>query len=275
MVYLMIGASDRARFFDQGYLVVENVVPPDLCAQVRAVISEFTGVVEEDRSTWCRQGTQGHGIVPVHHAQALWDVRQLPAMHAAFAALYGTERLWVTIDRVSVKVPASLFDAPYRVDPLHWDGDPRRGGELSIQGLVYLTDTPPEQGAFCCVPGLFRELDQWLPLHQHDPNPLQPDCTGYELSPIGGPAGSLVLWDRRMPHTSTANLGDRPRWVQYVAMNPAGDETARAALARLHREKRAPGWALRQNVAGQLNPEPGEPAMLTPLGRRLAGVDAW
>jgi ectoine hydroxylase-related dioxygenase (phytanoyl-CoA dioxygenase family) len=271
----MIGASDRARFFDQGYLVVENVVPLDLCARVRAVISTFTGVVEEDRSTWCRQGAQGHGIVPVHHAQALWDVRQLPAMHAVFAALYGTERLWVTVDRVSVKVPAALFDTPYRVDPVHWDGDPRRPGGLSIQGLVYLTDTAPEQGAFCCVPGLFRALDRWLPLHQDDPNPLQPDFTGYELLPIGGPAGSLVLWDRRMPHTSAANLGERPRWVQYVAMNTAADETRRQALRRLCVGKRLPGWALRQNVPGQHDPEPGEPVTFTPLGRRLAGIDTW
>lgn len=271
----MIGASDRARFFEQGYLVLENVVPADLCARVRAVVSDFTGVVEEDPPTWRRQSAQGHGIVPVHHAQALWDVRQLPAMHAAFAALYGTERLWVTIDRVSVKVPASLFDSPYRVDPVHWDGDPRRAGGLSIQGLVYLTDTPAEQGAFCCVPDLFRELQSWLAQHQHDPNPLQPDVTAYEVLPIGAPAGSLVLWDRRMPHTSAANLGDRPRWVQYVAMNPAGDEAARQALRRLCLDKRPPGWAVRQNVPGQRDPEPGDPATLTPLGRRLAGIDPW
>jgi hypothetical protein len=158
---------------------------------------------------------------------------------------------------------------------VHWDGDPRRAGGRSIQGLVYLADTAPEQGAFCCVPGLFRDLDGWLPEHQDDPNPLRPDVTGYEVLPVGAPAGSLVLWDRRMPHSSGENLCDRPRWVQYVAMHPAGDDTARAALARLWREKRPPDWALRQNVPGQQNPEPGEPATLTPLGRRLAGVDPW
>jgi ectoine hydroxylase-related dioxygenase (phytanoyl-CoA dioxygenase family) len=271
----MIGATDRARFVEQGYLVVEGVVPDALCARVRSVIADFTGVDDDDPSTWQRQGAHGHGIVPVHHAQALWDVRQLPAMHALFAALYETERLWVSVDRVSVKVPARTFETAYNVDHVHWDGDPRRAGGRSIQGLVYLADTAPEQGAFCCVPGLFRDLDGWLPEHQDDPNPLRPDVTGYEVLPVGAPAGSLVLWDRRMPHSSGENLCDRPRWVQYVAMHPAGDDTARAALARLWREKRPPDWALRQNVPGQQNPEPGEPATLTPLGRRLAGVDPW
>jgi ectoine hydroxylase-related dioxygenase (phytanoyl-CoA dioxygenase family) len=271
----MIGPADSARFHEQGFLVVEGVVPPELCARVRAAICAFTGVVEDDPATWRRYDTQGHGIVPVHHAQALWDVRQLPAVHQAFAALYGTERLWVTVDRVSMKAPARLFETPYRIDPIHWDGDPRQSGGRSIQGLVYLTDTAPEQGGFCCVPGLFRMLDDWLAAHMDDPNPLLPDVSGFEIVEIGAPAGSLVLWDRRMPHSSSANRRDRPRWVQYVAMNPVGDESARAALHALYAEKRPPGWAVRQAVPGQQNPEPGPPASLTPLGRRLAGVDPW
>lgn len=275
MVHRVIGPADRTRFFEQGYLVLEGVVPPALCARVREAISEFTGVVEEDPRTWDKHAAQGHGIVPLHHAQALWDVRQLPELHAAFAALYGLEQLWVTIDRVSVKAPAALFERPYRVDPVHWDGDPRQPAARSIQGLVYLTDTAPEQGAFCCVPELYRGLAPWLAVHADDPNPLQPDVTGFEVVPVGGPAGSLVVWDRRMPHSSGANLHTRPRWVQYVAMHPAGDETARQALRRLYQEKRPPAWALRQAVPGQRDPEPGPPATLTPLGRRLAGVDPW
>ncbi len=66
-----------------------------------------------------------------------------------------------------------------------------------------------------------------------------------------------------------------PRWVQYVAMDPVGDAEARDARLTQYREKRPPPWAVRQNIVGQQIPEPGDPARLTPLGRRLVGVDSW
>ena len=93
--------------------------------------------------------------------------------------------------------------------------------------------------------------------------------------PVGGAQGSLVIWHRRMPHTSLPNDTDRPRLVQYVTMDPARDDDARREFARLTLEKRPPAWALRQNVPGQLDPEPGPPVQLSALGRKLAGVDPW
>ena len=60
-----------------------------------------------------------------------------------------------------------------------------------------------------------------------------------------------------------------------MAMNPVGDETERLARIRQWRDKMPPEWALRQKVAGQQLPEPGEPARLSELGRRLVGVEPW
>ncbi|MFU8817269.1 MAG: phytanoyl-CoA dioxygenase family protein [Pseudomonadales bacterium] len=270
----MITDADKHLFHEQGYLVVESVVPETLCAAVRDTIAEYLGVRADDPSTWYRRDVQGHGIVPLHHPQAFWDLRQHPGIHAAFAALYGTEKLWVSIDRASFKPPSRGFSGTYRVDPIHWDGDPRRDG-LSIQGLVYLSDTSAEQGGFCCVPQLYRQLDDWL-ARQTDPQALRrPNVNEFEVERIGAPAGSLVLWNRRMPHSSAENVGTTPRWVQYVWMEPEGDAQARQELAALYREKRPPEWAVRQQIAEQQIPEPGEPAVLTPLGRKLAGLIPW
>ncbi|MEZ5557848.1 MAG: phytanoyl-CoA dioxygenase family protein [Pseudomonadales bacterium] len=271
----MISDADKHRFSSQGFLVLERLVPEELCSAARAAIAGFLGIDEQDPSSWHRPNLQGHGIVPLHHAQALWDLRQFPAVHQAFADLYGTARLWVSIDRASFKAPADGFDGPYRTDPIHWDAEPRQIQRLSIQGLIYLTDTSTEQGGFCCVPDLYRDLAGYLRRHPTDPAPRQPDVNGYTVQTVSAPAGSLVLWDRRMPHSSGENRSNRPRWVAYVAMEPAGDESARAALAALYREKRPPQWAVRQQVAGQQIPEPGEPARLTDLGRRLTGLDRW
>jgi ectoine hydroxylase-related dioxygenase (phytanoyl-CoA dioxygenase family) len=274
MIKPMISDADKRHFQAYGYLVVERLVPEPVCAAARAAIAEYLGLRADDPETWYRHTVRGHGIIPLHHAQAFWDLRQHPAVHAAFAALYGSEKLWVSIDRASFKPPSRERPHAYRAQPFHWDGDPRRRG-LSIQGLVYLSDTSPEQGGFCCVPEFYRQLDTWLEHHTGDTAPQNPDVRGYPIVRVGAPAGSLVVWNRRMPHTSAENVGDRPRWVQYVTMDPEGDEAARAVQAAMYREKRPPAWALRQQIPEQQIPEPGEPARLTELGRKLAGVTPW
>ena len=269
----MISDADKRRFHDEGYLVVERLVPESLCAPVRETIARYLDVDPDDPATWYGRNAQGHGIVPIHHPQTFWDLRQYPPIHQVFATLYGTEKLWVSIDRASFKPPVRGVPGTYRVDPIHWDGDPRRR-VLSIQGLVYLTDTDPEQGGFCCVPDLYRQLDRWLE-SQHPATLRRPDVAEFPVIRVGAPAGSLVLWHRRMPHSSAENLGERPRWVQYVAMEPEGDADLRSELVTLHREKRPPAWAVRQQIAEQQIPEPGEPAVLTDLGRKLTGLAPW
>ena len=269
----MISDAEKRRFFEQGYVVVEGLVPESLCRASREAVSSYLNVDAEDSSTWYRRNVHGHGIVPLHHAQAFWDVRQYPPVHRAFADLYGTDELWVSIDRASFKPPARGFEGTYRLEPIHWDGDPRAPG-LSIQGLVYLTDTTPEQGGFCCVPDLYRHLDVWLAC-RHDRSLRRPDVSGFDVVSVGAPAGSLILWNRKLPHSSGENRGQTPRWVQYVGMEPAGTDADREQLATLHREKRPPAWAVRQQIADQQIPEPGDPAALNELGRKLAGLEPW
>jgi len=92
-----------------GCVVVEDVVAKELCEAVVAATAAFLGIDADDPATWRRRLLHGHGIVPLHHGQALWDVRQHPPVHALFTRLYGTERLWVTMDRVSYKAPASVW----------------------------------------------------------------------------------------------------------------------------------------------------------------------
>jgi hypothetical protein len=284
-----LSAVDRTRFLEQGWIVVPDAVPVALCQRVVAAMCEFIGVDANDPSSFGRYLAQGHGIVPLHHHQALWDVRQWPKLHATFAFLYGTDALWVSQDRVSFKVPAHVHPDGFRMDAVHWDGDPRAlatstrgnpgeapgGRALAVQGLVYLTDTPAEKGAFAMVPSLYRTLDEWLATPRTEAELRRPDVSAHSLVPVPGAAGSLVVWNRLMPHTSLANETGEPRLVQYVTMTPArADATAeREANIRGCLEKRPPAWAIRQRVPGQLDPEPGPPVELTALGRRLVGLD--
>jgi len=274
---LRVSRADREKFLEQGYLAIPDVVPAELCAAVIDAMCEFLGVDPDDPDTWHRHLAQGHGIVPLHHHQALWAVRQLPAVHGVFSDLYGTEKLWVSQDRVSFKVPAHVHADGFRMDAVHWDGDPRGSDGLSMQGLVYLTDTPADKGAFAMVPSLFRMLDTWLATPRSDAEIRRPDVSGHALVPVPGARGTLVVWNRRMPHTSLANRAQTPRLVQYVTMVPAREDAVaeRDANVRNCLEKRPPYWAIRQKVPGQLDPEPGPPVALTALGRRLVGMDTW
>ncbi|MGE0624109.1 MAG: phytanoyl-CoA dioxygenase family protein [Pseudomonadales bacterium] len=272
----MITDADKQRFEHDGYLLVEDVVPEALCAAVRATICEFLRMRESVPESWPAGQSRGHGIVPVHHPQSLWDVRQHPDVHEVFAALHGTPALWVTFDRVSFKTTSQADARPREpAEPVHWDGPPTPGGPRSLQGLIYLTDTDADQGAFCCVPEIYRNLGTYLETHPEHVATRRPGVPPGALVTVPGRAGSLLVWDRRLPHSSTFNLTPRPRWVQYVAMDPVGDDAARTLRIREFEEKRPPRWAVVQNVPGQQIPEPGPLPELTGLGRRLVGLDPW
>lgn len=271
----VIGEREREQFLDQGYLVVENVVPADLCERVVEAILGFTGVRLDDASTWYQPGFAGLGIVPMHHHQALWDVRQHPAVYETFRELYGQDDLWVSMDRAGYKPPASEATSDWQRAPVHWDCDAWTFDALGMQGLVYLTDTSEDQGAFCCVPSIYRNLEAWREAHAHDDDRRHPKVDEGDIIPVSGGAGSLVVFHRLMPHTNGLNTSPRPRFAQYVTMSPADGEAERETRVEQWRDNMPPQWALRQKVAGQLVPEPGGPAHLTELGRKLVGVDAW
>jgi hypothetical protein len=273
---MLLADDSVAEFRDKGYLVVPDVVPIDLCRRVVDLIARHCSI---EAATGLPLGEDpaapqsGHGIVPIHHGQALWDVRQHPHVHRVFSSLYGREDLWVTMDRVSCK-PPGLGDA-WHLEPLHWDCDPWQFDGMSIQGLVCLTDTTQIQGAFCCVPDIYRNLASYLDAHAGHADRRRPLAEPDDIKSIGGPAGSLILWNRLMPHSSGVNLSNDPRYVQYLAMQPVGDQQARDQRVREWRQCLPPDWAIKQQVPSQKIPEPGLPADLTILGRKLVGVDDW
>jgi hypothetical protein len=54
---------------------------------------------------------------------------------------------------------------------------------------------------------------------------------------------------------------------------PGSRDWTREELVEWWRTKRAPPWW--RGLPHQQDPEPGEPARLTALGRRLVGLDDW
>jgi ectoine hydroxylase-related dioxygenase (phytanoyl-CoA dioxygenase family) len=93
-----------------------------------------------------------------------------------------------------------------------------------VQAILYLTDTPAEQGAFTCVPGFHRRIADWLASLPRGADPRTQDLHALGSKPIAGRAGDLVIWNDALPHGSSPNRGTRPRVVQYIKMYPTRRE---------------------------------------------------
>jgi hypothetical protein len=191
-----------------------------------------------------------------------------------FSELLGTQALWVTIDRGSFKPPVTADHPDYHDESaMHWDRDAHSPWPYPVQGELYLTATADNQGAFQCVPELYRSLEKGLASHPDDASLREPDVSNYPLVRVGDPAGRVVIWHSLLPHRTGRNWADNPRIAQYLMMYPAGDEASRQERLALWQRKRAP--AVWRGWPGQVDPEPGEPAMLTALGGKLRGLDLW
>ena len=150
--------------------------------------------------------------------------------------------------------------------PIHWDRDPAEEAGRHLQGVVALTDAPAGAGGFRCVPELLRDRAGWRERHP-GATEWDIDLEGHEPTPVPARAGDLIVFDAMLPHGTEGNGADAPRLAQYVTMTPpAGDPEWRISL---YRDGRSPFPV----EAGRVEPWP--PATLTPLGRRLLGLDAW
>ena len=159
--------------------------------------------------------------------------------------------------------------------PLAKAGASGASNHLGVQGVLYLTDTDIDQGGFQCIPGFHRTYYEWVKSQPADRNPRFPDMTGLEVKVVDGKAGDLVIWHRLLAHGNGHNRSTRPRLAQYITMSPAQeeDEAQRAARIRSWQECRPmPNW---QGDPRDWEHRHQTPAILTPLGRKLLGLDSW
>ncbi len=280
----VLSADDLEFWHEFGYVIVPEAAPPSNLKAVVDAIWQFQDMQPDDPDTWDQTSARrngmpelnGSGMVEMYHHPSMWANRQLPRIHGAFADIWGTEKLWVTIDRVNLNVPNRSgfefagfihWDIDTSVDPLPFD----------VQGVLSLTDTPPGQGGFQCVAGMPKRLKEWIAIQHADRDPHRPDLTGLTVTSVETKAGDLLIWNSQLPHGVSPNRSDRPRLAQYISMSSAQEENEKA------RQWRVDAWLHRRAPEG--NPFPGDPrqweqkhgatAALTPLGRKLLGLDTW
>jgi hypothetical protein len=215
----VLDADDLAFWDEHGYVVLHDAVPRETREAAAQALCERVGADLDDPETWYAQ--RNHGIMVQYFQHPAFEANRCsPRIHKAFAQLWGHADLWRTTDRVGFNPPERLgfqFPGPH----LHWDVSVKTPIPFGTQGILYLTDTPPEQGAFTLVPGFQRWGEAWLKSLPAGADPRTQDLHALGAIPIGGRAGDLIIWHQALPHGASPNRGTRPRLVQYINMFPA------------------------------------------------------
>jgi len=282
---LRVLSEDDWKFWRRnGYVIIKNAVPKEQVKKTADFLWEFEEKNPNDPQTWYAppraemqmKELTNTGMVEVYNHQYLWNNRQMPRVHAAFADIWGTQKLWCTIDRANLNFPLRPgFE--YKAF-IHWDYDPETKPQ-NVQGVLALADqTDEEMGGFQCIPELFRTYDTWKLTQPEDRNHFKPDITGFVPEKIKMEAGDLLIFNSSEPHGIRANNSkDKVRIAQYISMMPAEEDNE--AL----REWRINSW--KNRIAPEGYAFPGDPrkweqtkyttATLSSLGKKLLGLDKW
>ncbi|MEM0993355.1 MAG: phytanoyl-CoA dioxygenase family protein [Bacteroidota bacterium] len=269
-----------------GYIVIKQAVPRAQAQATADFLWEFEEKKANDPSTWYTdpraemkmKELAGTGMVEVYNHQHLWNNRQTQRVYDAFVDIWGTNKLWVTIDRANLNFPIRPgFE--YK-GFIHWDYDPETRPQ-NVQGVLALADqTDENMGGFQCIPWLYRNYDSWKLTQPEDRNHFQPDVSGLEDEIVKVPleAGDLLIFNSTEPHGIRPNHSkDKVRIAQYISMMPAEEDNEALKNWRIN------SW--RNRIAPEGYAFPGDPrnweqtkyetAELTDLGERLLGLKSW
>ena len=274
--------EEWAFWIHNGYVVVKNAVPREQAEKLADYLWEYEGKKANDPETWYKptlsmkmSELNNTGMVEIYNHQYLWDNRQFPKVHQAFADIWGTEKLWVTIDRANLNFP--IRPGHEYKGFIHWDYDPETKPQ-NVQGVLALADQNDENmGGFQCIPELFRTYDSWKLTQPEDRDHFKPDTTGFEMVKVKMNAGDLLIFNSSQPHGIRPNNSkDAVRIAQYISMIPADEDNEEM------REWRVNAWKNKHVPEGYAFP--GDPlereskqpvAELSELGEKLLGLKKW
>jgi hypothetical protein len=212
----VLTAEDHIFFKEHGYLILHKALSDLEAEAAEKAVWDFLGYDPKDPSTWYEAHPERKGImVQLFHHPMLELVRKNVRVQKAYEELIGHKRLFVTTDRVSFNPPQNdkwMFQGPR----LHWDVSIAQPIPFALQGLLYLTDTAANQGAFTLVPGFHRKIGDWLASLPKDTDPRNENLEALGAVPIVAEKGDFILWHQALPHGSSVNTASYPRIVQYM-----------------------------------------------------------
>lgn len=268
-------AGDKAglaKFFkENGYVVVDRVSEKkDRDALVALMRKVAVSDVPDTRRL---------GFMDIYHDDTLAQLRQNPAMYEVFAAIFQEPKLWSVFDRVMYwGEDEGEKDLHPHVDqnPLHM---PKF---VNVQAMLALRDMHEGTGTLAIVPKSHLFFDQYIPWM---PKPTSGFVEYYGEKPLPFVGvrlreGQIIIWDSRTTHSRFRGTPTGDRFAALITYTPAKDDPA---LAALRMKYFAEGTGHSDHEAGLRATAKPRCAVslrnvaenLTPLGRRLYGVDSW
>ena len=284
---LRVLTEEQWKFWiNKGYIVIKNAIPREQAKSTANFLWEFEDKNPEDPTTWYTapraemkmKELAGTGMVEVYNNQYLWSNRQTKKVYNAFVDVWGTEKLWVTIDRANLNFP--IRKGHEYKGFIHWDYDPETKPQ-NVQGVIALSDqTDVNMGGFQCIPWLYQNYDSWKLTQPEDRNRFQPDINGLEdkIEKVAMEAGDLLIFNSLLAHGIRPNLSEnKVRIAQYISMMPAEEDNKELKQWRIN------SW--KNRVAPEGYAFPGDPrnweqtkyktAHLSSLGEKLLGLTKW
>ena len=206
-------------FWDKnGYLHLKNIIPPEDCDEVVALICKELKIDLLNTETWYPTNGKLQGLMlQLYQGLEIEKIRKNNTLYKIFAQLYGTNKLTANTEKVSYNPPETA-SFKFQGSSLHWDINFEAGVRYYIQGLVYLNDVPPNRGTFCLVPGYHKKIDQTLK-HFTPEAAINQVKNTEKIAHLAGKKGDIILWLQAIPHAASPNYCNCSRFVQYVSFN--------------------------------------------------------
>lgn len=282
----VLSEEDWNFWMHNGYIVIKNAISKEQAKATADFIWEFDEKDPNDSEAWYAppraemkmKELTGTGMVEVYNNQHLWNNRQMQRVYDAFVDVWGTEKLWVTIDRANLNFP--LQPGVDKKGFIHWDYDPETKPQ-NVQGVMALADqTDENMGGFQCIPWLYRNYDTWKLTEPEDRDRFQPNISDLEdkIIKVKMEVGDLLIFNSTEPHGIRPNKSkDKVRIAQYISMMPAEEDNEELRQWRIN------SW--KHRIAPEGYAFPGDPrnwektkydtAKLTSLGEKLLGLKDW
>lgn len=208
-----------------GYIVLKNAIDENECKDLENAIWEYLELLPNDPQNW--KNSKDIFWLKAFKNPLLSKNKNSKKIHRAFSQLWGTDKLINATDRISFNPPLDEKHKYYGPCELHWDISLANPISFNLFGMIYLNDIKKEQGAFQCIPGFHKDLDKWLSDLDEGIDPreeiLKEEYQSKVLK-ISANAGDLIICNHALPHSSSINRGEYPRFVQYIDMYPANKQ---------------------------------------------------
>jgi phytanoyl-CoA dioxygenase PhyH len=240
----VLSQAQREFYFEQGYLLLEGIVPMEWVERLRAVTDQM---VERSRPLTRSDAVfdlePGHSAStprlrrltsPAEHHPLYWEFASASILPDIIADLVGPD-LKFHHSKLNFKWAEGGEQVKWHQDITYW---PHTNYSPLTAG-VYLYDCGSDQGPLMVVPGShkgelfsqYNDRDEWVGCLSDADVKAVPVKTADELT---GPAGSITIHNCRVVHGSPPNLSDlgRPLLLNVYSAADAFPYTANPLPSR-------------------------------------------